>query len=345
MKKKVLCFFSLVLYLLIACTLLSGKIQEEMITQVEIGPVNTRAPHEQVTRELPGRMIFTDETGNHVYEVVDGTGWEDGPRIREEGSWSLSGDGVVSIPGYPDSRYVTSASRQPQPGERVEILGKPEWTDDRYLAIYDDGVPEGYPLPSGTEDMVQSEQAMLLTMTGVITPFMEHRAKTMSMITDHARHIFSLTDVEQFFAQLPNVTAVILTLAAGLVFWAHACCLSFRGEGGGWLTKQDVGIVAATLCLLPVLLRRFDFPASLLPEENILQWSHYREEFSLFFTAIADFPQAAREIAAARDEAISGCKKVFCAGALMIVFVLILESVALWIKDRFRKRDAAYTNI
>ena len=35
MKRSVLCIFSLVLYLLLACTMLSAKIEEEMMPQVE----------------------------------------------------------------------------------------------------------------------------------------------------------------------------------------------------------------------------------------------------------------------------------------------------------------------
>ena len=83
MKRKALCFFTFVLYVLAACTVLSHWIEETMMTRAELGPVNTKAAHTFVLRELPERALFRDETGLHLYEVYDGTGWESGKRIRE----------------------------------------------------------------------------------------------------------------------------------------------------------------------------------------------------------------------------------------------------------------------
>ena len=45
MKKQALCFGSLILYILIACTIVSAWIEATMMTQVEQGPVNTKAAH------------------------------------------------------------------------------------------------------------------------------------------------------------------------------------------------------------------------------------------------------------------------------------------------------------
>ena len=67
MKKQALCFGSLILYILIACTIVSGWIEATMMTQVEQGPVNTKAAHEAVTRELPPRSLFADQEGLHLY--------------------------------------------------------------------------------------------------------------------------------------------------------------------------------------------------------------------------------------------------------------------------------------
>ena len=94
MKKQALCFGSLILYILIACTIVSAWIEATMMTQVEQGPVNTKAAHEAVTRELPLRSLFADQEGLHLYEIYDGTGWESGKRIREVSGWSLTGECV-----------------------------------------------------------------------------------------------------------------------------------------------------------------------------------------------------------------------------------------------------------
>ena len=123
MKKQALCFGSLILYILIACTIVSAWIEATMMTQVEQGPVNTKAAHEAVTRELPLRSLFADQEGLHLYEIYDGTGWESGKRIREVSGWSLTGE-CVSISGFPDTAYVFSATRQPKAGEQVLVLEK-----------------------------------------------------------------------------------------------------------------------------------------------------------------------------------------------------------------------------
>ena len=102
MKKQALCFGSLILYILIACTIVSAWIEATMMTQVEQGPVNTKAAHEAVTRELPPRSLFADQEGLHLYEIYDGTGWESGKRIREVSGWSLTSE-CVSVSGFPDT--------------------------------------------------------------------------------------------------------------------------------------------------------------------------------------------------------------------------------------------------
>lgn len=117
-EKQALCFGSLILYILIACTIVSAWIEATMMTQVEQGPVNTKAAHEAVTRELPPRSLFADQEGLHLYEIYDGTGWESGKRIREVSGWSLTSE-CVSVSGFPDTPYVFSATRQPRAGEKV----------------------------------------------------------------------------------------------------------------------------------------------------------------------------------------------------------------------------------
>ena len=133
MKRKALCFFTFVLYVLAACTVLSHWIEETMMTRVELGPVNTKAAHTFVLRELPERALFRDERGLHLYEVYDGTGWESGKRIREVTGWTPQGDGIVYVTGYPDTAYVFSATRQPRAGEEVSPLESQERGDDTYL--------------------------------------------------------------------------------------------------------------------------------------------------------------------------------------------------------------------
>ncbi len=326
MKKTILRIFSLILFLLVVCTLLSTKINQEMMTQVEASPINTRGVHEQVTRELPGRMIFSDSTGRHIYEVIDGSGWESGKRIREVDVWSMSGLDIVTTPGYPDSQYVLSASRQPQVGEEIEIFDETILADDTYLLIYPDGVPETLELPiSSVADYCQGTNALVADMNRVVIPFMEHRAKSMSATFALAERIYSFADVEQFLTQLPWLAAAACTVVIGLVFWGHGCILSRRSDHGR-LLGVDTGIVIASLVLLQWILHRVDLPSSLLPETNIFQLSYYRQNLAAIFTALADLPQEAGILLEAKANALSHCSLVLGCTVIGSALVLLLES-------------------
>lgn len=295
MKKQALCFGSLILYILIACTIVSGWIEATMMTQVEQGPVNTKAAHEAVTRELPPRSLFADQEGLHLYEIYDGTGWESGKRIREVSGWSLTGE-CVSISGFPDTAYVFSATRQPKAGEQVLVLEKPDRGDDVYLALFKDGVPGELELPTEAASSTRSSNALVLEMKNYTIPFMEHRAKSVSPTLEKADRIFSIGDVRQFFGQLPAIGALAGLLTAGLALLLSALVLWKRRHGPALVNLCLSGLC---LCLTAVLLQKTTLPASLLPRENILELSYYRKEFAVLTSGLSGFPELSETLSAA----------------------------------------------
>ena len=264
MKKQALCFGSLILYILIACTIVSGWIEATMMTQVEQGPVNTKAAHEAVTRELPPRSLFADQEGLHLYEIYDGTGWESGKRIREVSGWSLTGE-CVSISGFPDTAYVFSATRQPKAGEQVLVLEKLDRGDDVYLALFKEGVPGDLELPMAAASSTRSSNALVLEMKDYPMPFMEHRAKSASPTLENADRIFSIGDVRQFFGQLPAIGALAGLLTAGLALLLSTLVLWRRRHGPALVNLCLSGLC---LCLTAVLLQKTTLPASLLPKNR-----------------------------------------------------------------------------
>lgn len=349
MKKSILRIFSLIVYLLLACLILSRKIEQEMMTQVEVYTAKAIGiAGSRIT--LPARILFEGESATdlRLYEVVDGTGWEVGPRLREVPTylWSLRIQSPtyweIDVPRDEGRRYVVSASRHPQDGAQAQIIAKYEKADDQHLAIYlpPKAVAQELLLPSNAEVMGQSEHALLLNMTDTTFPFFQHKAKGMSITTDSASRIFSLTEGKQFFAQLPCVVMVFLVLAAGLVFWVHACCMSIRLEETKAFFWLDVVLIAGLLLLAQYFLSGIDLPASMLPEANILQLSYYREELSMIFTAMEDFPEAAQDLISARDQAVIGCKAVLRDGVLLTAAVLALERLALWRKSRAKRSES-----
>ena len=261
MKKQALCFGSLILYILIACTIVSGWIEATMMTQVEQGPVNTKAAHEAVTRELPPRSLFADQEGLHLYEIYDGTGWESGKRIREVSGWSLTSE-CVSVSGFPDTPYVFSATRQPRAGEKVLLLESQERGDDTYLLIFEGELPKDAQLPLEAVGFDVKGNAALMEMRSFPVPFMEQRAKTASELTGFAERIFSLGDTEQFLNQLPRIAGGAAVLLTGLVFLIAA----WRMPKAGLLRCMNGALAALCLCLLPGTLSKILLPGSLLPE-------------------------------------------------------------------------------
>ncbi len=83
MKRKVLYGFSLIAWVLIACTLVSFKIEEQMTAQV----VTVRSSRFEPVL-LPMESLSYNETGYHLFGIAEGTGWESGLRARELGNQS-----------------------------------------------------------------------------------------------------------------------------------------------------------------------------------------------------------------------------------------------------------------
>ena len=334
MKKQALCFGSLILYILIACTIVSAWIEATMMTQVEQGPVNTKAAHEAVTRELPLRSLFADQEGLHLYEIYDGTGWESGKRIREVSGWSLTGE-CVSISGFPDTAYVFSATRQPRAGEKVSLLESQERGDDTYLLIFGGELPKDAQLPLEAVGFEAKGNAALMEMRSFPVPFMEQRAKTASELTVFAERIFSLGDTEQFLNQLPRIAGGAAVLLAGLVFLIAA----WRMPKAGLLRCMNGALAALCLCLLPGTLSKILLPGSLLPEENIFALSHYRTALDAVFNGLAAFPDAFQALAQVRDTAFSASGRVLLLSAGIVAGILLLECGLQW-AQKCRKRPS-----
>src|SRR5699024_9527251 len=85
MKRNVICVFGLVLWCLLACTVLSQKIEEQMT----VGVVLTYLEEKEIGRGvvqhvLPGDCLISDENGFHLYRAEEGAGWDTGIHLQEE---------------------------------------------------------------------------------------------------------------------------------------------------------------------------------------------------------------------------------------------------------------------
>lgn len=300
MKKKVLCAFSLILYILVAFTFLSMKIEEEMVTLVQVREIDPKK-YSGSTVEMPMKVLFEHSGGIHLYEVIDGVGWESGLRIREvpKGYWTFAyQEGLVKIPGDDNYyRFVQSASRQPTPGERTKIMpSRPARADDRYLAVYAREIPEVLELPTSAVVAARSDDALLLNMTNMIVPFFEHQAKGMAVHTDMAERIYSLTDVTLFLENLPLIVLLACTLLAPLPIWLLSCLLAGNAHKNRRFLLLNTAAVIGLLFAAIAIMGRIDLPSSLLPPVNIFSFDYYQTEFAQIFSALDGLGNVASDI-------------------------------------------------
>ena len=338
MKKKVLCAFSLILYILVAFTFLSLKIEEEMTTLVQVREVDPKK-YSGSTVEMPIKVLFQDRDRILLFEVIDGVGWESGLRIQEvpRSTWTFAfQEGLVKIPGGDNYyRFVQTASRQPTPGERTVILpSRPARADDRYLAVYDLEIPEVLELPSAVEVAARSDSAILLNATNMIVPFFEHQAKGMAVHTDMAKRIFSLTDVTQFLETLPLIALLACILLAPLPIWLLSCLLTRDCHENRYFLLLNIAAVIGLLAATIALLGKIDLPASLLPPVNIFSFDYYRTEFTQILDALHSLGDVAPDITAL---AAAIPKRIFRGAVIGIGLTaafLLAEAFALRLKAR-----------
>lgn len=341
MKKKVLYVFTLVLYLLLVCTLVSQKIEAEMQTQAEVSE-----------RRFVGRMsapfsaskdtLFADEDGLHLYEVVEGRGWQNGTCAKEVSreTWSFSDEKRISIPNGRSYTIVESASRMPIEGSRIAVVKVPGRTKDYvpltdlYLVCYTEGVPGDFALPENSKIAAKSDMALLLDMGDVIFPFFEHRAKQLSDSMEYEEcRVFSMTEIGIFLEQLPRVAALGIYIVLPIWLWICSGMMIKEHTKYKDLLLMNAGITMIFLLCGVRMLEQIDFPASLMPTDNIFDLSHYLREVGMIIEAQNSLKINGRSVAVLLAEVKSVIMYISCVG-MFIGFVL--SGIEVFIVTRIR---------
>lgn len=342
MKKRVLCLFSLILYLLCACTILSLKIEQEGMVEVE-SELRATAESRSAT-SVRISSVYTDLEGDHMYQVVDGTGWETGLRIAEisKSSWTLNinpnGLFYAQVSGGEDYRIVLAGSRQPQVGERVRMVETFTPVSDEYLGLYPSGVRQPLEPPSNLTVEGVGENAVLFACEDAQLPFLPANIKTSSVTTDRAQRIISLTEAEQLLRALPSVAVLGAALLFGLVLWAATCCFTLRAERTRGLIWCNTVLIAASLVVLAYAATRFDLPSSMLPPKNLLQWSYYTEEYGQILAALEDMGMEDHVLVSLCPAMVREAVQVLWNGLLAALAVLLAEGALLWALCRRSRR-------
>ena len=327
MKRKVLCIFSLVAYLLLFCTCLAPAAEREMAILADIKQVKANT---KVNTTLPAYTVQWGEKEG-LFHIVEGTGWNTGSRVelipRQYYSNSLSH--IILHPGT-EYRLILSASRAPKEGDLVQVADAQESPGEKLIVYCPQGITVMRALQNNFTVLQQGEKGILLDTMSIKMPYFEHRMYNAisDRIMAEGLRIYSYSDAKSFLTQLPLVAVFGGMLLFAVTVWAGTCRMTKQQPGRlPWINGCAMGL---TLVLLPLFGKTVDLPASLLPQESILDISHYHREFSNIFAALADVG----------DKHLQN----LCAWCTVAAVAVLLAGVALgiallWAENRFLKRN------
>ena len=322
MKRIVLCIFSFLLILLVFCTMVSPKAQEEMMTLVETKKTDKDSPLNTSVGEIAVQWNTSERL---LYTIVDGTGWETGKRIATVPSRYYNDYGSYMVIGpYSDYRYIYTASRDPVAGDTVKAV-KVRYGMDTYLLWHPETLGELDKLSNAMTLLNRTENTALIACRNGANPYFEHNmwyTFTVNKVGKEVR-IYSLNDVQTFCRALPWVAAIFTGLLCSILLWAGTFLLTGKGRRR-WLTLGNVGLVAVFLGAIPVLSNQFNLPASLMPPSAILDISHYVGEMQRVVSSAAALGENGPQ--SWLSQAAVSCALIIGLSILLTVALLIAES-------------------
>ena len=338
MKKKVILLFVLLLWGLAACTLLSLRIEVLMAPKVVLVDENVRAT------ALPMDCLMQDEDGDHLFTVVQGSGWNSGRRANEV-SWvyyTVSA-GSISMSSYGET--VQYATKLPRHGYPVKVLSGAAKDDDQWLVT---SQTDALNIPDNVQNVTveqTSDTAVLLSVQKMPTPFMPGRAKSeLKIKAPNSPTVYSLNDVQAFMDALPQVAGVLALFPFALILWTYSVSLSKSPRKHRTLLCVNGAAGVLLLLGMAFLLNGIELPSSLLPQNSILQFSHYGREFSEIFSALQNLSAAGNETAATvlsqAQTMLWVSLGILIAGCVLGVGIVLLEKLV-HRKNKFVPKHAA----
>ena len=333
-KRRLLSIAALVLYLLAVCLILAEKIDAQTQNQVTVRPY-------QLTAKSSGYFavaltaVFYKELSTEVFEVAEGTGWQDGLRVTLLNPNSYSVDftpdtGSVNVNATRDMSVIKSAVRYPQPGEKVRIVTE-STREDTYLLLSEHTLHPYRDVWAGAEVLAESNNARLLSVPDGPDPFMENNVlwKTKSEI--NGLKVYSLVDMEAFLTMLPRLAALAVILWATVVLGIF-CCFLAGADGHRKVLLSGIALEGVLLAALLLLLKNINLPGSFLPLDSVLSFHHYSGELGAIFGALVPFGQ--QSLFALRQQ-----QETIAIVILVVGFVLPLVAISVWLAKRKKKKD------
>lgn len=305
-----------------------------MLTQVEVLKIKDKGMWGQSV-SISQTALFEDERGKHLYELVEGSGWESGLRVREipQDDYELDyEDGTIRLPGGRDYYFIATASRQPVVGELVEIVESKdaEITSDAFLFVYPQCVPEDLLVTDGLSLKEQSDEAFLLSIEHTTTYFFEHKQMGEHQAMNGRNwRIFSLETVRDFWEQLPLVVLLAVLLLTVIILWVFACVVCTFTDHPKRIFAIIGAISVASLAAICIILSCIDLPAAMLPNTNILNIRHYLGEFEIMLSGLETLPSAVQEFSVVKTTAATCCTVIVALGFVLTGIVAIGEWICI----------------
>lgn len=286
MKRKAICIFLLIAYVLLFCTCLAPMVEREMATLAEVKHVkkNTKS-----NTQLPLYTYKWGETEG-LFQIKEGSGWNTGARVEEIPRiyYNAPNSFYSKVSLHPENYdVILSASRVPKVGDRVEPV-KPEESPNEKLIVY---CPEGYEEIVDRQDkftvLGYGEKGILLNTTGIKKPYFEHFTvfSLQNRLKAENYRVYSYSDAQDLLKALPLVAVFGSVLLFAVVVWAGTCSMT-KKEQPWWLLPGNIAILGLSLLGVWLLGKAVDLPASLMPPQSILDFAHYRAEYETMFAAL-----------------------------------------------------------
>ena len=328
MKRKVLCFFSLLLILLVFFTIVSPKVEDEMYTLVD-----ARKGEGKGNRNISvGTIAIVWENSNDkLFSIVEGDGWESGLRLAEIPSAYFDRyESHVELGAGTEYWYVYSASREPVLGSAVSVV-ETKSGEDTYLLWAPEPFSTPDKLPNHMDVVAHIDNVALISSWGATFPFFEHNIwyTLRNRVAENVR-VYSLHDVQQFTRALPWIAGIAAVLVVCLMLWIASFLLPLR-KGALWVNGL---LITGSLGSLFWLTTNFDLPASLMPKESILDISHYLQTFERIFSSLGEL--GSNMLQGTLSMAMSTCTVVLSLALLLTALLIAVEVLISW---NLRKKE------
>lgn len=310
MKKKwIICFFILIFWGLMICTVLSIHIHQQMTANVT---VIKQEGFSLSGIRLPVSVLFFDKNGIHLYEVGEGDSWEKGKQVKEVEpyQYQIEEENVLVFTGS-EYGYIQYASKAIKDGDLIQVVSQNKRKEALYFMIAEE--EEKLEESKETIHIIEKKDStFLFSMVGK-QPYMEEEVRDALSISDTSK-LYHLDEIIAFFENLPWISAAFVLLLIFLMLWGYVCILLRDWYKNRYFLAGSLGTALLLFVIFIWIINRISLPSSLLPDTNIFEFSYYRNEFSEVFLWLKEFSGIGLEIKEKLEKWILLAKGIFLFG-------------------------------